>query len=159
MQGELQAFKVGRVVRNRTFIYKGLTVTIFFSHSTLKSCNSPCMQYYFKRFMFCIPRKLYFHFWSKSQVETEISFFSFPWIISFVLHISVITSPTNWYLHRWVSRNISEVINENSTSAFNYLYDFSSWPPVQQKSRPLVGLNRILFCFNNSSQITKNQQG
>ena len=26
---------------------------------------------------------------------------------------------------------------------------------VQQKSRLLIGLNRILFCFNNSSQITK----
>ena len=27
--------------------------------------------------------------------------------------------------------------------------------PVQQKSRLLIGLNRILFCFDNSSQITK----
>ena len=46
------------------------------------------------------------------------------WIISFMLHISLITSPTNWYLCRWVGWNISEVINENSTSAFNYLNDF-----------------------------------
>ena len=45
-------------------------------------------------FLFCNPRKLYFHFWS------------------------VITSPTNWYLYQWVSWNISEVINENSTSAW-----------------------------------------
>ena len=37
---------------NRTFIYKGLTVTWFFSHPTLKACNSPYMQCYFKRF-FC----------------------------------------------------------------------------------------------------------
>ena len=28
-KGELQAFKVGRVVKNRTFIYKGLTMTRF----------------------------------------------------------------------------------------------------------------------------------
>ena len=46
------------------------------------------------------------------------------WIISFMLHISVINSPTNWYLYQWVSWNISEVINENSTSVFNYLDDF-----------------------------------
>ena len=30
----------------------------------------------------------------------------------------------NWYLYRWVSWNISEVINENSLSTFNYLEDF-----------------------------------
>ena len=47
------------------------------------------------------------------------------WIISFMLHISGITSPTNWCLYRWVSWNISLVIHENSTSAFNYLDDFS----------------------------------
>ena len=42
-----------------------------------------------------------------------------------MVHISAITSPTNWYLYWWVSWNISEVINENSLSAFNYLDDFS----------------------------------
>ena len=31
-------------------IKKGLTVTWFFSHPTLKAYNSPYMQYYFKRF-------------------------------------------------------------------------------------------------------------
>ena len=51
------------------------------------------------------------------------------WIISFMLHISVITSLTNWHLYRWVSWNMSEVINENSTSAFNYLDDFSGLEP------------------------------
>ena len=30
-----------------------------------------------------------------------------------------------------------------------------SWPPVQQKSRLLIGLNCILLCLNNSSQIAK----
>ena len=43
-----------------------------------------------------------------------------------MLHISLITSPTNWYLYRWVSWNISEVINEISTSAFNYWDDFNT---------------------------------
>ena len=47
------------------------------------------------------------------------------WIISFLLHISAITSPANWHLYRWVSWNISEVINKNSLSAFNYLDDFT----------------------------------
>ena len=37
-----------------------------------------------------------------------------------------------------------------------YCFSYCSWPPVQQKSRLLIGLNRILFCFNDSSQITKN---
>ena len=32
----------------------------------------------------------------------------------------------NWYLYRWVSWPISEVINENSTSAFIYWDDFRS---------------------------------
>ena len=45
-------------------------------------------------------------------------------ITSFMRQISAITSPTNWYLYRWVNWNISEVTNENSTSAFNYLDDF-----------------------------------
>ena len=86
--------------------------------------------------LFCIPWKLYFDFWSKSQGKkqwkSKLHFFiplGIPrvahLIISFMLHISIITSATNWYLYRWVSWNISEVINENSTSAFNYLDDFS----------------------------------
>ena len=29
--------------------------------------------------------------------------------------------------------------------------------PFKQKSRPLIGLTPILFCLNNSSQITKYQ--
>ena len=39
MQGELQASKVERVVRNRIFIYKGLSVASFFSHPTLDINN------------------------------------------------------------------------------------------------------------------------
>ena len=44
-----------------------------------------------------------------------------------MFHISAITFPTNWYLYRSVGWNISEVINENSLSAFNYLDDFSTF--------------------------------
>ena len=32
---------------------------------------------------------------------------------------------------------------------------YCSWPSVQQKSCLLIGLNCILFCLNNSSQIAK----
>ena len=46
-------------------------------------------------------------------------------IISFMLHISVMTSFTNWYLYWWVSWNISQLISENSASVFNYWDDFS----------------------------------
>ena len=123
MWGKLQAFKVGRVVRNRTFIHNGLTMTWFFRHPTLKACNSPCIQYYFKRFFVLHSSKVIFSFLIKKsrQKATEIEIaFSIPlgipkiahWIISFMLHISAITSPTNWYLYRWVSWNISEVFNE-----------------------------------------------
>ena len=78
--GELQVFKVGRVVRNRTFICKGLTLTWFFSHPNLKACNSAFMSILFQRgfFLFCISWKLYFHFWSKVRqkaTETEFAFF------------------------------------------------------------------------------------
>ena len=33
---------------------------MIFNHPALKACNSPYMKYYFKLFLFCIPRKLYF---------------------------------------------------------------------------------------------------
>ena len=36
-----------------------------------------------------------------------------------------------------------------------FCYSYCSWPPVQQKSRLLIGLNVILVCFNSSNQITK----
>ena len=62
-----------------------------------------------------------------------------------MLHISVITSPTNWHLYQWVSWNISEakIINENSISAFNYLYDDSIiWTiRLQRHGRFLVKIN------------------
>ena len=50
---------------------KGLTVTWFFSHPTLKACNSPYMQYYFKRFFLCILQKLYFHLWWKVKAKSN----------------------------------------------------------------------------------------
>ena len=37
---------------------------------------------------------------------------------------------------------------------FHY-FIYCSWPPVQQSSRLLIGLSRILLCLKNSSQITK----
>ena len=42
-----------------------------------------------------------------------------------MLLISAIIFPTNWYLYQWASGSISEVINENSLSSFDYLDDFS----------------------------------
>ena len=111
-------------------------MTWLFSHPTLKACNSPYMQYYFKRFFVLHSSEGIFLFLIKKskQKAIEIKIASFhplgnpkgrTWIISFILHISAIISPTNYYLYQWVSWNISEVINKNSLSAFNYLDDFS----------------------------------
>ena len=73
-------------------------------------------------------------------IEIEIAFFNslgiprvVRWIISFMLHISVITSPTNWYLYQWVSWNISEDINKKNTSAFNYWDDFTTCCQILKK--------------------------
>ena len=103
---------------------------------TLKACNSPYIQYYFKLSFVLHSSEVIFSFLIKKSrqkaIEIKIAFFiplGIPriahWIIPFMLHIPAITSPTNWYLYRWVSWNISKVINENSLSAFNYLDDFS----------------------------------
>ena len=95
-------------VRNRTFICKGLTVTRFFSHPTLKACDSPYMQYYFKRFFVLHSSEVIFLFLIKNsrqkaiEIETEFVHFlgnpkgrTLNHFESFMLHISVITSPTN----------------------------------------------------------------
>ena len=37
-------------------------------------------------------------------------------------------------------------------------FSYCSWPPIQQKSRLLIGLNCILLCLNDSSQIAKKGQ-
>ena len=43
-----------------------------FSHPALKTCNSPYLQYYFKRFfLFCIPRKFIFISDKKSQAKKQ----------------------------------------------------------------------------------------
>ena len=79
--------------------------------STLKACNSPYMQYYFKRFFVLHPSEVIFSFLIKKSrqkaIEIETAFFiplGIPrvahWIISFMLHISAITSPTNLYLYQ-----------------------------------------------------------
>ena len=36
-----------------------------------------------------------------------------------------------------------------------HCFSYCSWPPGQQNSRVLIGLNCILLCLNNSSQIAK----
>ena len=69
-------------------------------------CNSPYMQYYFKRFFVLHSSEVIFSFLIKKSgrkaIEIETAFFiplgiprAAHWIISFILHISVITSPTN----------------------------------------------------------------
>ena len=76
---ELQAFKVERVVRNRTFIYDGFHRDMMFSHPTLKACNSPYIQYYFKRFFVLHSSEVIFSFLikksKKKAIEIEIAFF------------------------------------------------------------------------------------
>ena len=139
--------------------------------STLKAWNSPYMQHYFKRFFVLHSSEAIFSFLIKKSrqnaIETEIAFFHSlgnsrdgHWIISFMLHISFITSPTNWYLYWWVSWNISEVINENSTSAFNYLDDFRLLKNVRCKNgcaMSIIGKLDLLFGFNDSITLSSNK--
>ena len=77
------ALKVGRVVRNKTFVYKGLTMTWLVSHPTLKACNSPYMQYYFNRFFVLHFLEVIFSFLIKmsrqNAIEIKIAFFHSPW--------------------------------------------------------------------------------
>ena len=72
----------------------------------LKACNSPCMQYCFKRFFVLYSLEVIFSFLIKRSkqkaIEIETALFHSlgnpkgrAWIISFVLYISVITSPKN----------------------------------------------------------------
>ena len=82
--------------------------SIFDYPSSFEGLNSPYMQYYFKRFFFgfAFLRSNIFILGQNARqkaIEIEIAFFSPPfgiprvahWIISFMLHISAITSPTN----------------------------------------------------------------
>ena len=132
MWGELQAFKVGWInIMSRSNPYKSMFY-FWLPFQLWRLVTHSACNIISNGFLFCISRKLYFHFWSKRQaVEIEIAYFHSLGNPKgrtldhfFIFYISVITSPTNWYLCRWVSWNISEVINENSTSAFNYLDDF-----------------------------------
>ena len=53
-----------------------------FDYPTLKACNSPSCNIISKGFLFSIPQKLYFHFWSKSQGKSNWNrncIFSSPW--------------------------------------------------------------------------------
>ena len=40
-------------------------------------------------------------------------------------------------------------------SGGRHCFSYCSWPPVQQNIRLLIGLNCILLCLNNNSQIAK----
>ena len=133
---ELQAFKAGWLKNYVTVKPLQMNVLFLTTLPTLKACNSPYMQYYFKPFFVLHSSEVIFSFLIKKSrqnaIGIEIAFFipvriprDVHWIICFMLHISVITSPTNWYLYRWVRWNISEAINEKSTSAFNYLNEFT----------------------------------
>ena len=64
------------------------------------------------------------------------------------LLISARNSKTIWSVNRMFL-----YINVFFVSCFGYC----SWPHVQQKSRLLIGLNRILLRLNNSTQITKSR--
>ena len=116
-------------------------MTWFCSHPTLRACNSPTCNIISNEFFAFLGSYIFI---SDQKVKAksnriEIAFFFIPlviprvahWIIYFMLHIScnflfilcftyLITSPTNWYLYRWVSWNIPEVIDEKSTNAFSY---------------------------------------
>ena len=105
---------------------------------TPQVAQSSLNRLYFERFFVLHSLEVIFSFLIKVKAkarEIEIAFFFIPlgiprvahWIISFMLHISIIISPINWYLYRWVNWNISEVINEDSTSAFNYWDDFTQY--------------------------------
>ena len=123
----------GRVVRNRIFIDKGLTMTPFLSTQLSRLITHFTCLLFQMFFPVLLSSEVIFYFWSKSEgkkaKEIEIAFlYSLGnpkvahQIISFMLHMSVIISAANWYPSRsWsVSWNVSEVISESSTSAFNY---------------------------------------
>ena len=60
------------------------------------------------------------------------------------------------YLSKQRYHKNKTICQENSSILWgHYCFSYCSWPPVQQKGRLLIGLNRILFCFNKSSQIIK----
>ena len=64
--------------------------------------------------------------------------------------------PKKIFSRRCVAQNFFSGSTSPQTKILDRtLFSYCSWPPVQQKSRLLIGLNRVLFCFNNSSQITK----
>ena len=104
---------LGRVTSLQSWVAKkschGQTLINVLSLTTLpnlKACNSPYMQYYFKQFFALHSSEVIFSFLIKKSrqkaVEIEIAFFHSlgnprvaHWIISFMLHVSAITSPTN----------------------------------------------------------------
>ena len=117
---------------------------MIFSHPTLKACNG-CLFLYSSAviFLFLIKRS------RQKAIEIETAFFdslgnpkgrtldhcfnAWHFRHNFFLNtdtyidglVEILLFFKYWYLYWWVSWNTSEVINENSTSAFNYLDDFS----------------------------------
>ena len=54
--------------------------------------------------------------------------------------------------------NENKTVNLGKSHEFcsgRHCFSYCSWSPVQQKSHFLIGLNCILLCLNNSSQIAK----
>ena len=86
MKGELQDFKIGRVVKNRTFIYKGLTINMIFSiglttqflglvtHAVCKIISN-CFYFAFLGNDILISDQKS----RRKAIEIVIAFFSFSW--------------------------------------------------------------------------------
>ena len=104
---------VGRVTSFHSWVTKKschgqMNVLFLTTLPTLKACNSPYMQYYFKQFFVLNSSKVIFSFLIKTSrqkaIEIEIAFFhslgnpkgrTLDHFFSFMLHISAITSSTN----------------------------------------------------------------
>ena len=140
---------------------------------TLKACNSPYMQYYFKWLLVLHSPEVIFSFLIKKSrqkaIEIGTAFFFHPLgnptgrTLDHFFYASHICHNFPYKLIPilcwWVSWNISEVINENSLSAFNYMDDFNLAPflidelsvasaPISFRLRKKACLWRILQSFH-----------
>ena len=92
------------------------------------------MQYYFKQFFVLHSSEVIFSFLIKKSrqkaIEIEIAFFHSlgnpkGHTLGHFFYASHICHKLPLQISTYIDELVSEVINENSTSAFNYLYDFS----------------------------------
>ena len=81
MQGELQAFEVGWLKNHVTVKLLQMNVLFLTTLATLKVCNSPYMQFYFKQFFVLHCSEVIFSFLIKKSrrtaIEVEIAIFHF----------------------------------------------------------------------------------